>query len=180
MLNSKQTSKIKLVTYTLLLPLALFILVAINAGSCIQKNSGSQENSAGSEQAPAVSDSHDLKIDTTKATIEMPDGRTVYIIVDEQPTFPGGTLAMNRFLSENIRYPVVAQENGIQGRVTCSFVVETNGEITNIQIQKNVDPSLDKESIRVISTMPRWNPGKNKGVVVPVLFSLPIQFRLNI
>ena len=180
MLNSKQTSKIKLATYPLLLPLAFLILVAINAGSCIQKNSGNQENSAGSEQSPAVSDSHDLKIDTTKATIEMPDGRTVYIIVDEQPTFPGGSAAMMFFLSTNIKYPVVAQENGIQGRVTCSFIVEANGEITNIQILKGVNPSLDKETIRVISEMPRWNPGKNKGVAVPVIFSLPVQFRLNI
>ena len=164
MLNSKQTSKIILVTYPLLLPLALFILVAINAGSCIQKDSGSQE----------------LMSDTPKSTREMPDGRIVYTIVDEDPSFPGGMAEMMRFLSNNIKYPVIAQENGIHGRVTCSFIVETNGEITNIQILKSVDPSLDKESIRVISTMPRWNPGKNKGVAVPVLFVLPVTYRLNI
>jgi TonB family protein len=173
MLNSKQTSKMKLVTYTLLLPLALFILVATNAVSCINKNSGSQE------QKTEISDTHELESDTTKSTLEMPNGRTVYVVVDEQPEFPGGQTEMMLFLSTTIRYPVVAQENGIQGRVTCSFVVETSGEITNIEIVNGVDPSLDKESMRVLAAMPRWNPGKIKGETVPVAFTLPIQFRLK-
>ena len=146
----------KLVTYTLLLPLAFLILVAINAGSCINNNSGSEE----------------LKSD-------MSDDRTVYTVVDEQPTFPGGDAERTRFINETIRYPVVAQENGIQGRVVCSFTVEPNGEITNVHITNSVDPSLDRETIRIIGSMPRWNPGKLRGVAVPVLYTLPVQFRLT-
>ena len=115
----------------------------------------------------------------TESKSVIPDGRTVYTVVDEPPTFPGGDAERLRFLNKNIKYPVVAQENGIQGRVTCSFIVEPNGEITTIQITEGVDPSLDNETIRVISTMPRWNPGKLQGVAVPVLFTLPVMFRLQ-
>jgi TonB family protein len=175
MLNSKQTSKIKLVTYTLLLPMAFIILIAINAGSCINKNSGSQE------QKSVTSDSQELKSDsdTQELKFELPGGKTYYTVVDEQPTFPGGDDARVRFLNETIRYPVVAQENGIQGRVTCSFIVEPDGAITNVHISRGADPSLDRETMRVIGLMPRWNPGKLQGVAVPVLYSLPVQFRLQ-
>ena len=103
----------------------------------------------------------------------------IFVVVEEQPEFPGGNAAMMRFLSENIKYPVIAQENGIQGRVICNFVVEKDGSITDVQVVRGVDPSLDREAIRVIQQMPRWKPGKQRGQAVRVRFTLPVVFRLQ-
>lgn len=103
----------------------------------------------------------------------------IFVVVEEQPEYPGGNAAMMRFLSDNIRYPVIAQENGIQGRVICNFVVERDGSITDVQVVRGVDPSLDKEAVRVIQQMPRWKPGKQRGQAVRVRFTLPVVFRLQ-
>ncbi|MDD3788907.1 MAG: energy transducer TonB, partial [Petrimonas sp.] len=99
--------------------------------------------------------------------------------VEDQPLFPGGNAAMMKFLSDNIKYPVIAQENGIQGRVICNFVVERDGSITDVQVVRGVDPSLDKEAIRVIQQMPKWKPGSQRGKPVRVRFTLPVLFRLQ-
>ncbi len=103
----------------------------------------------------------------------------IFVVVEEMPEFPGGQSALMKYLSENIRYPVIAQENGIQGRVICSFVVERDGSITDVQVVRGVDPSLDKEAVRVIQSMPKWKPGKQRGKPVRVRFTLPIVFRLQ-
>lgn len=103
----------------------------------------------------------------------------IFVVVEEQPEFPGGNAAMMKFLSDNIRYPVIAQENGIQGRVICNFVVERDGSITDVQVVRGVDPSLDREAVRVIQQMPRWKPGKQRGSAVRVRFTLPVVFRLQ-
>ncbi|MCE5205307.1 MAG: energy transducer TonB [Porphyromonadaceae bacterium] len=103
----------------------------------------------------------------------------IFVVVENQPEFPGGNAAMMKFLSDNIKYPVIAQENGIQGRVICNFVVERDGSITDVQVVRGVDPSLDKEAIRVIQQMPRWTPGKQRGQAVRVRFTLPVVFRLQ-
>lgn len=103
----------------------------------------------------------------------------IFVVVEDQPLFPGGNAAMMKFLSENIKYPVIAQENGIQGRVICNFVVEKDGSITDVQVVRGVDPSLDKEAVRVIQQMPRWKPGKQRGQAVRVRFTLPVVFRLQ-
>ena len=103
----------------------------------------------------------------------------IFVVVEEQPEFPGGNAAMMKFLSDNIRYPVIAQENGISGRVICNFVVERDGSITDVQVVRGVDPSLDREAIRVIQQMPRWKPGKQRGSAVRVRFTLPVVFRLQ-
>lgn len=103
----------------------------------------------------------------------------IFVVVEEQPEFPGGNAAMMKFLGDNIRYPVIAQENGIQGRVICNFVVERDGSITDVQVVRGVDPSLDREAIRVIQQMPRWKAGKQRGAPVRVRFTLPVVFRLQ-
>ena len=103
----------------------------------------------------------------------------IFVVVEKQPEFPGGLTAMMKFLNDNIRYPIIAQENGIQGRVTCNFVVERDGSITDVQISRGVDPSLDKEAIRVIQSMPKWKPGEQRGKPVRVRFTLPVVFRLQ-
>lgn len=103
----------------------------------------------------------------------------IFVVVENQPEFPGGTTAMMKFLNDNIKYPVIAQENGIQGRVICNFVVERDGSITDVQVVRGVDPSLDKEAIRVIQQMPKWKPGSQRGKPVRVRFTLPVLFRLQ-
>ncbi len=103
----------------------------------------------------------------------------IFVVVENQPEFPGGNAAMMKFLSDNIKYPVIAQENGIQGRVICNFVVEKDGSITDVQVVRGVDPSLDREAVRVIQMMPRWKPGRQRGQPVRVRFTLPVVFRLQ-
>ena len=103
----------------------------------------------------------------------------IFVVVEEMPEFPGGNAALMSFIAKAIKYPVVAQENGIQGRVTCTFVVNQDGSIVDAQVARGIDPSLDKEAIRVINSMPKWKPGKQRGKPVRVKFTLPVTFRLQ-
>lgn len=103
----------------------------------------------------------------------------VFDIVEQQPLFPGGSAALVKYLSENTKYPVVAQENGVQGRVTVQFVVEKDGSISDVHVLRGVDPSLDKEAVRVVKSMPRWTPGKQNGITVRVNYRVPVLFRLQ-
>ena len=104
---------------------------------------------------------------------------TVYTTVEKMPEFPGGQQAMNRYLSEDLRYPVIAQENGIQGRAICQYVVNKDGSISDVKIVRSAgDPSLDKEAIRLIKAMPKWNPGKQNGKPVRVQCTTQVKFSL--
>lgn len=114
-----------------------------------------------------------------EVAIEEEDDDVIFMVVEKNPEFPGGQAAMMRWISENLRYPVIAQESGIQGRVTLQFVVNTDGSIVDIQVVRGVDPSLDREAVRVVSQMPRWSPGEQRGRPVRVRFTLPVVFRLN-
>ena len=103
----------------------------------------------------------------------------VFDVVEEMPHFPGGAAALQAFLSSNTKYPVVAQENGVQGRVIVSFVVERDGSITDVRVVRSVDPSLDREASRVVRSMPRWSPGKQNGSAGRVKYTVPVVFRLQ-
>ena len=103
----------------------------------------------------------------------------VFDVVEQMPSFPGGPSALMQYLSSNIKYPVVAEENGVQGRVVCTFVVERDGSITDVRVVKSVDPSLDKEAVRVVKSMPKWIPGKQNGSAVRVKYTVPVTFRLQ-
>jgi len=103
----------------------------------------------------------------------------VFDVVEQMPSFPGGQSALFQWLSSNIKYPVVAEENGVQGRVIVTFVVERDGSITDVKVVKSVDPSLDKEAVRVTKSMPKWIPGKQNGAAVRVKYTLPVTFRLQ-
>ena len=103
----------------------------------------------------------------------------VFDVVEQMPEFPGGQGALFEYLSKNTRYPAVAEENNIQGRVIVTFVVERDGSITDVKVAKGVDPSLDKEAMRVVKSMPRWIPGKQNGTSVRVKFTVPVLFRLQ-
>ena len=103
----------------------------------------------------------------------------VFDVVEEMPSFPGGQGALMSYLASNIKYPVVAQENGVQGRVIVSFVVERDGSISDVKVARSVDPSLDREAQRVVKSMPRWKPGKQNGSAVRVKYTVPVVFRLQ-
>jgi protein TonB len=103
----------------------------------------------------------------------------VFDVVEQMPSFPGGDAELMKFLSSHIKYPVVAEENGIQGRVIATFVVERDGSISDVKVVKSVDPSLDKEAIRVLKSMPKWIPGKQNGSAVRVKYTVPVTFRLQ-
>lgn len=104
----------------------------------------------------------------------------VFMVVETMPEFPGGQSALFNYLSANVKYPTTAQANGIQGRVICLFVVEKDGSITNVEVVRSGgDASLDAEAIRVIKSMPKWTPGKQRGKNVRVKYSVPVNFRLE-
>ncbi|WP_298455796.1 energy transducer TonB [uncultured Prevotella sp.] len=103
----------------------------------------------------------------------------VFDVVEEQPSFPGGQGALMAWLRDNIKYPVVAAENGIEGKVIVQFVVGKNGSISNVKVVKSIDPSLDREAVRVVSSMPSWTPGKQNGTSVNVRYTLPVTFKLQ-
>ena len=103
----------------------------------------------------------------------------VFDVVEQMPSFPGGDAELMKFLHDHMKYPVVAEENGIQGRVICTFVVERDGSISDVKVVKSVDPSLDKEAVRVLKSMPKWIPGKQNGSAVRVKYTVPVTFRLQ-
>lgn len=110
---------------------------------------------------------------------EEESAQQIFTVVEEMPKFPGGDGELLKFIGKSIRYPVIAQENGIQGRVICAFVVNRDGTVVDAEVLRGVDPSLDKEALRVIGTMPKWTPGKQRGKPVRVKYTVPITFRLQ-
>ena len=103
----------------------------------------------------------------------------IFDVVEVQPSFPGGVSALMAWLGENIQYPKVAEENGIQGLVVISFVVEKDGSVSDVKVTRGVDPSLDNEAVRVVSSMPNWTPGMQDGEPVRVKYNLPLSFKLD-
>ena len=263
MLNAKQSPKVKLVAYTLVLPLALLLLVANNAGAMTERMSGLLDASLPMLQGHTENLSDTKKEDTLvvsgtivdgqgalqgvsilisgtysgtisdengrfqirmqagdtlnfsyigmapmhlvpKASgdvgkIEMKrkkenldeivvvgytssekttrndrkpstgsEGEPIFTVVEEMPQFPGGQAALMQYIARNIKYPVIAQENGIQGRVVCQFIIDERGNTADVQVVQGVDPLLDKEAVRLIEEMPRWKPGKQRGKPVSV------------
>ena len=100
-------------------------------------------------------------------------------VVGQQPSFPGGREELFKYLTYNVKYPIDATKNKIEGRILVTFVVEHDGSISNVDVANSVYPSLDKESIRVVSGMSKWIPGKVNGKTVRVKYTIPITFRLN-
>lgn len=111
--------------------------------------------------------------------VEKPQPEKIFEAVEQPAEFPGGRSALAKWLSNNLRYPEVAQANNIQGRVVVKFTVEKDGSISNPTVVRGVDKDLDREAIRVVKKMPRWNAGKNNGVAVRSYFNLPVNFKLQ-
>ena len=115
----------------------------------------------------------------TTSTAQTKKNNMVYDVVEVMPQFPGGQIAMLKYIMKNIKYPKQIMEEGIQGRVTVSFIVEKDGRVSNVRLLRSVQSALDKEAIRVVKSMPKWTPGKQNGKPVRVRFNLPVMFKLN-
>lgn len=113
------------------------------------------------------------------STAQTKKNNMLYDVVEVMPQFPGGQIAMLQYIMKNIKYPEQAMKEGIQGRVTVSFIVEKDGRVSNVRLLRSVQSSLDKEAVRVVKSMPKWTPGKHNGKPVRVRFNIPVMFKLN-
>ena len=164
MMNKKRTRMTGRIKYALFAPLAIALLMVSNIGC----TSNEKQNEATESPAPVI------QMPEPTSAID-----TVYSIAEENPEFPGGMAECYKWIGKELQYPTTSAENGIQGRVVVSFVVNTDGSISDAKVIRGVDPHLDKEALRVISKMPKWTPGKQNGKPVRCAFNLPLRFKLN-
>lgn len=121
----------------------------------------------------------EVKYTPVEVEEEEVDEQQIFTIVEEYPEFPGGMAECYKWIGKNLVYPTISAENGVQGRVTVNFVVNADGSIVDVKVLRGVDPYLDKEAVRVVSKMPKWKPGKQRGKAVRTSFNLPVRFKLN-
>ena len=121
----------------------------------------------------------EIKYTPVEVEEEEVDEQQIFTIVEENPEFPGGMAECYKWINKNLNYPTISAENGVQGRVTVNFVVNADGSIVDVKVLRGVDPYLDKEAVRVVSKMPKWKPGKQRGKAVRCSFNLPVRFKLN-
>ena len=144
----------------------------------VEEEIESSESTTEAISGPSAPASGPVMTGPPAATQEEGDEGEVFEIVEQNPSFPGGNEALMKWLNKNLKYPASAQDNGIQGRVLVQFVVNKDGSIVDPKVLRSVDPALDKEALRVVSAMPKWQPGKQRGKTVRVRFTLPVTFRL--
>ncbi|MDR0750896.1 MAG: M56 family metallopeptidase [Tannerellaceae bacterium] len=162
MMNKKRTRSIGRTKYLLFFPLVAMLILLSNIDAVARISKGLA-----------------LPVTPEKAQTTQQKPKTALTVVDVMPQFPGGDNELLTFLSENVKYPVEAQAKGLQGRVICTFIVNEDGSISDIEALRGTDPLLDAEAIRVIGTMPKWTPGRDKGKVVAVKYTVPITFKLS-
>lgn len=175
MMNKKPSKRIEKAKRLLLLPLIGFMLLFSYCNSPQSKQNVTSEI--------AVKDIQDgMKIKLKNLPSEEVKGKTegeIFTVVEEMPSFPGGLQELMKFISKEVKYPAEAQEKGIQGRVILSMVIDKEGNVNDIKVLRGVDPLLDNEAIRVIKSMPKWTPGKQKGKAVNVKYTIPVSFKLQ-
>jgi TonB family protein len=194
MMNQSKSPAYRVGRYLLMLPLILLFLTA-NSLYAAQQEPVDEERqmfnpavAASSQDQEQVSTDNRITPEQVQAALQEqslqqppPEKKeeVIFVVVENMPEFPGGNGAMMKFISDTIRYPVEAQQKGIQGRVICNFVVMKDGSISDPQVVRGVDPLLDAEALRVLKLMPDWKPGKQRGQAVNVRFTLPVVFRLT-
>ena len=190
MMKTKKTNRWECVKASVALPLAAVAVVAfanpevekmeakiVNSSETLVHAAGTQmlgESPAETQFAIAPETTETIAMDA-----QQQDDDKAYDVVEQMPQFPGGMKALMEYLNKNIKYPVEAATKGEQGRVIVAFVVDRDGSITNTSIRKSVSPSLDKEALRVVNAMPKWQPGMQKGKTVRVKFFVPVVFRFD-
>jgi protein TonB len=127
----------------------------------------------------------ELEVEDTESDEEMEieieevDDDEFFMVVENMPEFPGGDLGLMKYIQRNVKYPAIAKEYNITGKVYVSFIVDKSGSVTNVKIVRGVDKNLDAEALRVVKSLPKYKPGKQRGVAVRVMFTIPINFTLN-
>ena len=207
MMNKKRTKEIGRTKYLLFLPLAALLLIISNIEAVarttknfareviqtVEKSTEQVTKATGQipEQAtveevtipkeiPADIDITDKDPSAIMQKVNTEDDDDIFDVVEEMPVFPGGQTGLMEFIAKNLRYPVKAQKEGIQGRVIARFIVEKDGSVSNLAVaRRSASSELDAEAIRVLSTMPKWTPGKQRGKEVRVKYTVPIAFRLS-
>lgn len=172
MMNKTKSNRAAGARYLVALPLAALMLLSgkwLWAGNAVSEVR--EVVAAVASDPTPLSDAPDISLQQ--------DEDPVYSEVDTPPSFPGGMSELMHFLSKNLKYPEQSAKNGIEGKVIVSFIVEKDGRLTNIQVEKSVAPELDAEAVRVISVMPKWNPGKQKGKTVRTSVTQPVRFRVQ-
>jgi periplasmic protein TonB len=139
----------------------------------------SQDELSTKVNAEAPAEENIVVEETKTQVIEQEAPKEIFTVVEEQPTYPGGDEARIKFLQANMKYPEEAKELGVQGKVFVTFVVEVDGSITDVKVLRGIGSGCDDEAIRVVKSMPKWVPGKQRGVPVRVQFNLPINFKLQ-
>jgi len=165
MMNQKKTPKTGMLKYLLIVPLVSALVISSNAESML--------NSAGktiNEQTPPP---------PPPPVIENDEEDVVFMVVEKMPQYPGGDEELFKYLATNIKYPSDAKEQNIEGRVICQFVINRDGSVSDVVVVRSIAPSLDAEAVRVISAMPNWTPGEQRGQTVRVKYTLPINFKLD-
>lgn len=193
MMNKKRTKEIGRTKYLLFLPLALALMIVSNIEAVARttKNIAKEMMQTVEEQieqkVPAeentpshTADAPQPQTDNTagQTTSQKPKEQTVFEVVEQMPEFPGGVTEMKRFISSHLRYPAIAQENGIHGQVVTQFIIRADGTITDCTVAKSVHPILDAEALRVIKEMPKWRPGRQRGIAVATRMTVPVRFHL--
>lgn len=178
MIMKTKKSTIVSASLKLLLVLPVIILVLVALSSCAAKNKAATVQTEVAPPPPPPPPPQPPSFKLKKDVIDESE-TTPFVVVEEMPVFPGGDSLLLNFISLNTRYPEVAKANKIQGRVIIRFCVTEVGSVDRISVLKGVDPELDAESIRVIGTLPAFNPGKQGGEAVPVWYMVPITFTLK-
>lgn len=189
MMTKKKTNPKARVKLLLALPLALVLMLLISFSPDIiaqqEENSSQQpqvEKQIADNTTPAVESATKKKEPEIIMVVEIPEDtnkNVIFTVVEEMPSFPGGSGAMYTYLGKNIKYPKEAQEKGISGTVYVTFVVEKDGSINFVELLRGTNKLLDDEAIRVVKAMPKWEPGKQKGKPVRVKYNLPVKFLLD-
>ena len=177
MMIKKKSNPWARMKYLYILPLAT-IAVAAFARPEISNEFDEISSAKVSDLASFMKADGEKSLETPSVTTPAPQD-SVFLVVDEMPEFPGGMQAMMEYLAQHVKYPSIAQKNGVQGRVITQFTVSKDGSITDAKVLRSVDPYLDKEALRVVSAMPKWKPGKQGGKAVATRFTVPVVFRLN-
>ena len=153
--------------------------MAQNTQSQRQRKPTSQVVKPQTQKSPRQKSATAAKVMQTENAQRQEKSNKVYDAVEVPPSFPGGPEAMLSWIYDHINYPPIAQENNISGRVVVQIIVEKDGSVSNVNVVRSIDPSLDREAVRVVSSMPKWTPGKVKGSPVRVRYTLPVAFKLQ-
>lgn len=181
MMNKAKSSSLTVAKYFLIVPL-FFILMAANSIYAAQNEDNTVTIQSAGENSHVLAQPAMGQGDLNTVLSGAPDetnGNEIISVRDDQPQYPGGEQALMRYMADNIRYPVIAQENGIQGRVVCTFAITKDGSIDNVGVLHGVDPSLDAEAMRIIKMMPKWEPATKQGKTVDTHAMISVVFRLQ-